>query len=128
MIVKAPIFKQRVRQIPKSFSWVDHRLVRDHYIELCSHAEATLYLFLMCVADNKGLSYYGDNAIMKKLSMDLETLQAARAGLMKNNLIAWRTPIYQVLCLEPVMNDDHRSGSGMSLKDILQAAMEVKND
>ncbi len=99
MIVKSPIVKQRVRKIPKSFSWIDHRLVRGKYIESCSHAEATLYLFLICVADNKGLSFYGDKAIMSKLTMDLKILQIARSGLMKNNLIAWRPPIYQVLCL-----------------------------
>ncbi len=127
MIVKSPIYRQRVRKIPKSFSWVDHRFVRDKYIELCSHAESALYLFLMCVADNQGLSYYGDDTIMKKLSMDLQKLQIARSGLIKNKLIAWQSPIYQILCLEPV-NNVHRSGSGMSLGDILKTAMEVKND
>jgi len=81
----------------------------------------------MCVADNMGLSYYGDKAIMSKLSMDQQTLKTARSGLIKTNLIAWRTPIYQVLCLEPV-NSTRRSGSGMSLGDILKTAMEVKND
>ena len=59
--------------------------------------------------------------------MDLQTLQTARSGLMKNDLVAWRPPIYQVLCLEPV-SDSHRSGSVMSLGDILNRAMEVKND
>ena len=127
MIVKSPILKNRVRKIPKSFSWIDHRLVRGRYIELCSHAEAALYLFLVCVADNNGLSYYGDKALMDKLSMDIQTLQTARSGLIKHSLIAYRAPIYQVLCLEPV-NNVHRSGSGMSLGEILTTAMEVTND
>ncbi len=70
MIVKSPILKQRIRKVPKSFSWVDHRLVRDRYIENCSHTQAALYLFLVCVADNKGLSFYGDPALMEKLGMD----------------------------------------------------------
>lgn len=74
-----------------------------------------------------GLSFYGDKAIMDKLSMDLQTLQNARSGLIKNSLIAWRTPIYQVLSLEPA-NNVQRPGSGMSLGDILRTAMEVKND
>ncbi len=59
--------------------------------------------------------------------MDLKILQIARSGLMKNNLIAWRPPIYQILCLEPLINS-HRSGGVMSLGDILKTAMEVKND
>jgi hypothetical protein len=74
-----------------------------------------------------GLSYYGDNALMTKLSMDIKTLQTARSGLIKHNLIAFRTPIYQVLCLEPV-DSVHRSGGCMSLGEILTTAMEVKND
>ena len=74
-----------------------------------------------------GLSYYGDKTIMDKLSMEPQMLQNARCGLIKNSLIAWCTPIYQVLSLEPV-NNVQRSGSCMSLRDILRTAMEVKND
>jgi hypothetical protein len=46
MIVKSPILPNRVRKVPKSFSWIDHRLVSDRHIERCSHTAATLYLFL----------------------------------------------------------------------------------
>jgi hypothetical protein len=64
---------------------------------------------------------------MKTLSMDLQSLQTARSGLIKHGLIAWREPIYQVLSLEPA-NNAHRTGGGMSLGDILKTAREVKND
>jgi hypothetical protein len=122
MIVKEPILKHRVRKVPKSFSWIDHRLVRDNHSATCSHAEAALYLFLVCVADEKGLSYYGDKSIMEKISMDQQTLEKARSGLIRNSLIAWRHPIYQVLCLQPV-STIRSSGPAMSLGDILKAAM-----
>lgn len=118
MIVKTPVFKNRVRKVPKSFSWLDHRLVRDRHIESLSHSQAALYLFLVCVADDKGLSFYGDPALKKKLGMDQITLREARSGLIKNHLIAWQKPIYQVLSLEPAPCDA-RTGSMMSLKDIL---------
>jgi len=118
VIVKSTILKQRVRKVPKSFSWVDHRLVRDRHIELCTHSQAALYLFLVCVADDKGLSYYGDPSIMKNLDMDQQALDQARSGLIKNSLIAWQKPVYQVLSLEPVQQSN-RAGSMMSLKDIL---------
>lgn len=126
MIVKSPILKQRIRKIPNSFSWVDHRLVRNRYIESCTHEQSALYLFLVCVSDVKGLSYYSDNSIMKKLGMDMQTLKEARSGLIKNNLIAWQEPIYQVLSLEPIVNV-RRSGQMMSLSAILNNA-EVVND
>ena len=53
--------------------------------------------------------------------MDQSTLYKARSGLVKNGLIAWQKPIYQVLSLEPVPQDN-RTGSMMSLKDILGGA------
>lgn len=121
MIVKSPILTQRIRRVPKSFSWVDHRLVQDGHLENLSHSQAALYLFLVCVADAKGLSYYGDPALMEKLDMDQHTLEQARSGLIKNSLIAWQKPIYQVLSLEPMISH-HRTGSMMSLKDILGGA------
>lgn len=116
MIAKTPILNTRIRKVPQSFSWVDHRLVQDRHIDLCSHAEAALYLFLVCVSDDKGLSFYGDKSIMKTLSMDQKILSDARSGLIKNSLIAWQKPVYQVLCIEPVKQ---RMGSFMSLRDIL---------
>jgi len=122
MIVKNPILKQRIRKIPDSFSWVDHRLVRNRYIESCTHEQSALYLFLVCVSDVKGLSYYADKSIMKKLDMDIQTLKETRSGLIKNNLIAWQQPIYQVLSLEPIVNI-RRSGQMMSLSDILNNAV-----
>lgn len=121
MIVKRPILKNHIRKVPKSFSWLDHRLVQHRHIENLSHSQATLYLFLVCVADNQGLSYYGDPALMTKLGMDQACLNKSRAGLIRNNLIAWQKPIYQVLPLEPAP-DDHREGKMMSLKDILGGA------
>jgi len=59
---------------------------------------------------------------MKKLDMDMQTLKEARSGLIKNSLIAWQQPIYQVLSLEPMANT-RRSGQMMSLSNILNNAM-----
>jgi len=118
MIVKEPVMKNRIRKMPKSFSWIDHRLVRQRYIESCSHEQSALYLFLVCVADARGLSYYGDKSIMKQLNMDMSTLRQARSGLTKNNLIAWQEPIYQVLSLDPQVIP-RGSGQLMSLAELL---------
>lgn len=82
-----------------------------------------MYLFLVCVGDDKGLSYYGDQSIMKKLSMDGQTLQNARSDLIKNSLLAWQKPIYQVLSIGPVAGK-RKQGAVMSVGDILKKAME----
>jgi len=124
MIAKTPVLPQRVRKIPPGFSWIDHRLVRDRHMDLLSHAASTLYLFLVCVGDDKGLSYYGDASVMSRVSMDLAALEHARQELMDHELIAWLRPVYQILDLEPVDSPKNRSnGPIMSLGDILTKAM-----
>ena len=57
---------ERLRRIPPSFSWVDHRLVRDHYLPRADHSAWALYLFLLTVADVQGLSFYSDRAIAQQ--------------------------------------------------------------
>lgn len=54
MTPKTPVCPDRIRSIPEQFSWVDHRLVRDRYIDRLTHKAAALYLFLATVADAKG--------------------------------------------------------------------------
>lgn len=93
-----------VRKIPGQFSWVDQRLVRDRLIESISHPAATLYLFLLTVADAQGLSYYSDASLMSRLSMEAPTLGRARAELMAARLIAYKKPLYQVLSLDPTLD------------------------
>jgi hypothetical protein len=78
---------------------VDQRLVRDRYLERCSHQAAALYLFLVIVADCQGLSYYSDSSITKRLSMEESALEQARRNLIRLDLIAYRKPLYQVLAL-----------------------------
>ncbi len=104
MIKKRPIYPQRLRRIPSQFSWVDHRLVRDRHIESCSHPALALYLFLVTVADQEGLSYYSDPSLMSRLRMDAQTLSLARQDLIRAGLVAYEEPLYQVLELSPVMD------------------------
>jgi hypothetical protein len=59
-----------------------------------------LYLFLVTVGDAAGLSWYSDESIMNRLSMDKNALREARLNLIQNRMIAWREPLYQVLNME----------------------------
>jgi hypothetical protein len=90
---------QRPRQVPAHFSWLDHRLVRDHYIERADVCAWALYLFLVTVADGEGLSYYGEASLSRRLSLDRERLARARRDLIALDLIAYDPPLYQVLGL-----------------------------
>jgi len=100
MYQKHPILPQRLRRVPRRFSWVDHRLVSDSHIEHLSHTAAALYLFLVTVGDHQGLSYYSDPGVTQRLGMDEGTLQQARSNLIQADLIAWEKPLYQVLSIQ----------------------------
>ncbi|MEO6064629.1 MAG: hypothetical protein ABIP49_02455 [Lysobacterales bacterium] len=100
MTIKRVLCAERVRQIPTQFSWVDHRLVREHYLERCNPPAAALYLFLVTVADAQGLSYYADATLGTRLSLVPARLQQARADLLRLGLIAYQRPLYQVLALD----------------------------
>lgn len=104
MVSKYPVCPERIRRVPGQFSWVDHCLVRDGHIDLCSHASAALYLFLITVSDASGLSYYSDRSVMKRLNMNETVLEQSRAQLMHLDLIAYKKPIYQVLPLSGIQN------------------------
>lgn len=90
---------QRLRRVPRQFSWIDQRLVRGGYIERCDPPAAALYLFLVTVGDAQGLSYYGEAALCRHLQFTAEQLHRARERLIHADLIAFQAPIYQVLAL-----------------------------
>lgn len=100
MTIKRVLVPQQVRRIPAQFSWLDHRLVRDRHLERCDAPACALYLFLVTVADAQGLSYYSEASIAKRLSMDPARVGQARADLVRLGLIAYQSPLYQVLALD----------------------------
>ena len=100
MTIKRVLCPERIRQIPPQFSWVDHRLVRERYLDRCNPPAAALYLFLVTVADVQGLSYYSDAAVGRALSMAQAPLNQARDDLVQAGLIAYQRPLYQVLALD----------------------------
>jgi hypothetical protein len=109
---------------------VDHRLVREGKISACSHPAAALYLFLITVADARGLSYYSDASLQKRLCMDPDTLCRARNQLIGNDLVAFKAPIYQVLPLDPpAPAPKQRTSDGpQALGHIFKTIMERAND
>jgi hypothetical protein len=103
MTIKRVICPQRLRRVPPQFSWVDHRLVQDRHIERCDAPGAALYLFLVTVADDRGLSYYSDACLARRLSLTAGRFEQARNDLIRIGLIAYERPLYQVLALDRPM-------------------------
>jgi hypothetical protein len=100
MKTKPILCPQRLRHVPRQFSWIDQRLVRDGRIQGRSPEALALYLLLCTVADAQGISYYSDASTGRILSLASGTLRAARNELVAAGLIAYRAPFYQVLSLD----------------------------
>ena len=114
---KHPIGLSKLRKVPTQFSWVDQRLVRDHYIDQLSPQACALYLLLVTVADAQGLSYYADPSLCQRLSLTGPELHQARQALTTRGLIAYQRPLYQVLALDAAPQGDTPSASPMTADD-----------
>ena len=131
MKTKPILCPERLRHVPRQFSWIDQRLVRDRHIQGRSPQALALYLFLCTVADAQGASYYSDSTAGKLLSFSAAQLREARAELVAAGLIAHRSPFYQVLSLEAgpaaplAPAPQPRTGEVRCAADILRAIMEV---
>jgi hypothetical protein len=99
-IVKQAVCRDRIRQIPHGFGWVDHRLVREHDLEKCSPGALALYLFLVTVSDAEGLSWWSEHSLAERLHLDRPRLRQARAELEGAELVAYEHPVWQVLPLK----------------------------
>jgi hypothetical protein len=97
--LKQVLCRERLRQVPEQFSWVDQALVQSHFIDRCDARALALYLFLVTVADVQGLSYYGAATLAQRLHLSEQELEAARSQLIALELIAYQAPLYQVLAL-----------------------------
>ena len=98
-IVKQPVDPQRVRTMPAQFGAVDRRLVYQKHIRRMSVEQIALYVFLQCVSDAEGLSFYSDERICEELHFSLNGLWQAREALVGAGFLLYRRPIYQLLNL-----------------------------
>jgi hypothetical protein len=135
MKTKPILCAHRLRHVPRQFSWIDQRLVRDGHIRGRTTAALALYLFLCTVADAQGVSYYSDGRVCEFLGLEGAGLKAARRELIDAGLVAYSGPFYQVLSLEAhkmestaqqasMRVSQERVGEARSVGEILAAMME----
>jgi hypothetical protein len=99
MIEKRLLIPDRVRRPPREgFSWLDRRFLHEYAVRLSGDA-VFLYLFLAAVSDQDGLSFYRDATIAVRLRMRELEVVAARDELLTLGLIAYESPLTQVLAL-----------------------------
>jgi hypothetical protein len=118
---KYPIDPARLRHLPQRFSWLDQRLISDEHLCRCHRSAQALYLFLAVVSDAQGLSYYSDKSVCKHLNMPANELVEARTELIKQALVAYRKPLYQLLCLDPYKSCSvERTARTIAIADLLR--------
>lgn len=122
---------RRLRRVPRQFSWVDQRLVREGHLRGRTPGALALYLFLCVVGDGQGLSYYSEGRIGQLLSMSEAEVGRCRAELVSCGLVAYRRPYYQVLSLDPVEEElplgcapQERSEETLSVQELLRRVLE----
>lgn len=96
---KLPVDPNRIRHMPRQFAAIDRRLVYDLHLCSLTHAQMALYLFLHCVGDAAGLSYYSDERICQFLRLSASQLREARQDLVQRKFMLYRRPMYQLLDL-----------------------------
>jgi hypothetical protein len=82
---------QRIRQVPTSFAWIDHRIRSEGFLAQLRPEDIGLYLFLVLAADCNGLSCWRLDRIERAVPcFDRHALWDARTRLTELDLIAYR--------------------------------------
>ena len=90
----------RRRSIRGSFSWIDHRFLREGFDQGLTRLEKLLYFVLVAVSNQDGVSFYSDARLAELLDIRFpHELAGARRELVARDLIAYEGGIYQVLAL-----------------------------
>jgi hypothetical protein len=90
----------RRRSIRGSFSWIDHRFLREGFDRGLTRLEKLLYFVLVAVSNQDGVSFYSDARLEELLDIRFpHELDGARKQLVARDLIAYEGGIYQVLDL-----------------------------
>jgi len=90
----------RRRSIRGSFSWIDHRFLREGFDQGLTRLEKLFYFVLVAVSNQDGVSFYSDARLVELLDIRFpHELDGARRELVTRDLIAYDGGIYQVLDL-----------------------------
>ena len=77
----------RRRSIRGSFSWIDHRFLRERFDEGLTRLEKLLYFVLVAISNQDGVSFYSDARLSELIDIRFpHELDGARNELVARDL------------------------------------------
>jgi hypothetical protein len=98
---RPPPRPDRIRRITGGFAFVPNDFLHQGFFASLSHAERSLYFFLVLAGDRNGVSYYAHDRICDALEITHDEYLLVRNSLVDKDLIAFDGGRFQVLSLPP---------------------------
>jgi len=96
---RAPPRPDRIRRIEGGFAFLPNRFLHEGFFASLSHAERSLYLFLVLAGDRNGVSFYAYDRICDALELTPDEYLLVRNSLIDKDLIVFDGGRFQVLSL-----------------------------
>jgi hypothetical protein len=130
---RTPPRPDRIRRITGGFAFVPNQFLHQGFFASLSHAERSLYFFLVLASDRNGVSFYAYDRICDALEITLEDYLLVRNSLIDKDLIAFDGSRFQVLSLPPVpvapprpplvSQDDFEDHDPATIRNIIRSSL-----
>ena len=131
---RAPPRPDRIRRIEGGFAFLPNRFLHEGFFASLSHAERSLYLFLVLAGDRNGVSFYAYDRICDTLELTPDDYLVVRTSLLAKDLLAFDGGRFQVLSLPPaptaparrplVTQEDFEDHDPATIRHIIRSSLD----
>jgi hypothetical protein len=126
----------RIRRVERGFAFVPNRFLHGGFFASLSHAERSLYFFLVLAGDRNGVSFYAYDRICSALQITPDDYVVVRNALIDKDLIAFDGTRFQVLSLPPqpvtsprpslVTQDDFERDDPATIRQLIRPSLDER--
>ena len=131
---RTPPRPDRIRHIAGGFAFIPNDFLHQGFFASLSHAERSLYFFLVLAGDRNGVSFYAYDRICDALELTQDEYLVVRNSLIDKDLIAFDGRRFQVLSLPPapilparralVSQDDFEDHDPATIQQIIRSSVD----